>query len=168
MVEKVGWPAGQNIDAEVLGLGMAMQPLLRMLTDTSSVAHLRVSPAQLQAVWILNDQGPLNLTRLASALDAIPSSASRLCDRLIAAGLVARTGASEDRREVILSLTREGRHVVETISDHRLRQLHDALASLSPGQRRTMVRSISLLSDQLTALDGASVETQLQAGKSLP
>ncbi len=56
-----------------------------------------VSASQLRALLVVDKAGEINLNGLAEELGAIPSSASRLCDRLQAAGLLTRTTGRTDR-----------------------------------------------------------------------
>ena len=49
-----------------------------------------------------------NLGGLAAALDVAPSTATRMVDRLVDAGLVYRTIPAGDRREISLTLTPRG------------------------------------------------------------
>src|SRR5437870_1969274 len=65
----------------------------------------QVSPSQLRALLVIERHQSITLGKLADELGAIPSSASRLCDRLEAAGLVVRRAGLADRREVSLELT---------------------------------------------------------------
>jgi DNA-binding MarR family transcriptional regulator len=53
-------------------------------------------------------------------------TAVALVDKLEAGGLVARERSSEDRREVLLRLTREGEAVLRTLSSLHRRQLQSA------------------------------------------
>src|ERR1700722_13022399 len=64
-----------------------------------------VPPAQVRALLIIEATDDLNLTGLARLLGASPSATSRLCDRLAAAGLLARLPAAARRREILLQLT---------------------------------------------------------------
>src|SRR5437764_8474868 len=74
-----------------------------------------VSASQLRALLVIDMAGEINLNGLADKLGAIPSSASRLCDRLQAAGLLTRAAGRTDRREVVLSLTADGRSLLRTM-----------------------------------------------------
>src|SRR5260221_9580456 len=53
-----------------------------------------VPPAQMRALLTIDHAGSLNLSRLAGALGTTPSAASRLCDRMQAAGLGTRDRAA--------------------------------------------------------------------------
>jgi len=69
----------------------------------------------------------MNLNALADELEAIPSSASRLCDRLIAAGWLTRQPNERNRREVILGLSRAGRRLLDDLAASRRSAFHLAL-----------------------------------------
>lgn len=71
---------------------------------------LGLSPAQAEAIRILGDHEPLTLSGLGDMLVCESgSNPSRLVDKLVGAGLVERTPGVDDRRQVMLSLTPEGR-----------------------------------------------------------
>ena len=68
-----------------------------------------VTVPQLRVLVIIDTRGPQNLAAVAAALEVNPSNASRTCDRLIAAGLLHRREATDDRRNVTLTLTPKGK-----------------------------------------------------------
>jgi DNA-binding MarR family transcriptional regulator len=81
----------------------------------------------------------MNLSALATKFGAIPSSASRLCDRLEASGLVQREVPADNRREVRLSLTREGRRRLESFDDARREDLARVLERMSAEARAALL-----------------------------
>jgi DNA-binding MarR family transcriptional regulator len=124
-------------------------------------ATQRVSASQLQALLVLHEQGPLKLTKLAEALDIIPSSATRLCDRLVAADLLNRKVGEVDRREVVLTLTRSGTRIVQQIEQRRVAELRTALAGLTDRERRGLVVGLEALAEQLAEASDAEERTAL-------
>ncbi len=72
---------------------------------------------------------------LRHVLGLTPSGTVRLVDRLAEAGLV-RRGHGPDRRSVAVTLTPAGRRAAQRIAESRRRVLHDALAVLTPDERR--------------------------------
>ncbi|MGV9676573.1 MarR family winged helix-turn-helix transcriptional regulator [Nocardia sp. NPDC003482] len=103
----------------------------------------RVSPSQLQALTIMQQHGQINLNGLAVELEAMPSSASRLCDRLQAAGLLARTASPANRREVMLALTRDGQRLLNEVSDTRRRELARILQGMSGAGREALLTGLA-------------------------
>jgi DNA-binding MarR family transcriptional regulator len=72
---------------------------------------------------------------LAGALDVAPSTAGRMCDRLVRKGLIRRHRVRADRRAVKVSITEAGRHVVDEATARRRALLAGILAKLSARQQ---------------------------------
>ncbi|MEV4289401.1 MarR family transcriptional regulator [Nonomuraea bangladeshensis] len=114
----------------------------------------KVSSIQLQAMLTIEKHETINLGRLATALGAVPSSASRLCDRLEAAGLVRRSHDEEDRRELTLSLTPSGRALIEELQQLRRDDLARVLSEMPPAGRIALLRGLQAFAeaaDRVTA-----------------
>jgi DNA-binding MarR family transcriptional regulator len=129
----------------------ALRPVLLLAARASAKAAQRVSTSQLQALLVLQERGPMKLTSLADELGAIPSSATRLCDRLVAADLITREPGSADRREVFLQLTSSGRRVVRQVRDFRRDGLREALEAATPRERRELLSGLRALGLRLGA-----------------
>ena len=100
-------------------------------------------PAQVRALLIIEAADDLNVTGLARLLGASPSATSRLCDRLVAAGLLARVPAAASRREILLQLTESGQRLAAWIRDQRRAALLRVLEAISPGGRADLARGLS-------------------------
>jgi DNA-binding MarR family transcriptional regulator len=97
----------------------------------------RVTLPQFRMLVVL-EAGPTNLNGLAAALDVAPSTATRMVDRLLAAGLVQRRVPAADRREIALALTAAGRRTVRTVTKRRRRDLRRVVDQI-PRSRRAAV-----------------------------
>ncbi|MFY1704026.1 MULTISPECIES: MarR family transcriptional regulator [Micromonospora] len=102
----------------------------------------RLSSAQLRAVMVVEQHDGINLRRLASELQMLLSSASRLCDRLEAAGMLEREPGRSDRREISLHLTREARRLLDELQADRRQRLAEVLARMSPAGRQALLRGM--------------------------
>ena len=129
----------------------ALRPVLLLAARASARATQRVSTSQLQALLVLQERGPMNLTSLADELGAIPSSATRLCDRLVAADLITREPGSADRREVFLHLTASGRRIVRQVRDLRREGLREAIDACTPRERRELLSGLRALGVRMSA-----------------
>jgi DNA-binding MarR family transcriptional regulator len=87
---------------------------------------------------VVLEAGQQNLGGLAAALDVAPSTATRMVDRLIDAGLVHRTIPAGNRREISLTLTASGRRTVRTVTARRRRDLRRVIEQI-PTHRRQAV-----------------------------
>lgn len=102
----------------------------------------QVPPSQLRALLALDRYGSLNLVGLAQELGALPSSASRLCDRLEAAGLLLRGVNEASRREIEVSLSRDGRALLDRLTASRRDQLNVVLAAMAPTDRAALTTGL--------------------------
>jgi DNA-binding MarR family transcriptional regulator len=102
----------------------------------------RLSASQLRALLVVEATPGVNLRRLAEALRMILSSASRLCDRLVAAGLIDREPSRSDRREIALSLTPNGVRLLAELRAERRRRLAEVLAGMSESSRVALLRGL--------------------------
>jgi DNA-binding MarR family transcriptional regulator len=130
--------------ALVIALGRAEEAILP-----------RVSVSQLRALLIIGRQAPTNLNQLAEELGAIPSSASRLCDRLAAAGLVTRRTGSTDRREVELRVSVEGQRLLDQLRELRTAEVATVLAGMDPDARHALLAGLRGFQRAAERLDGA-------------
>jgi DNA-binding MarR family transcriptional regulator len=101
-----------------------------------------VPPAQLRVLAVIADSRPTNMSRLAEALDVVPSSASRLCDRLEATGMLRRVPDPRDRREVRLMLTPAARRLLDELREGRREAIAAVLERMSPADRQGLVDSL--------------------------
>ncbi len=103
----------------------------------------RVSPSQLRVLVVVSRNEGMNLGALADAIGAIPSSASRLCDRLQAAGLLKREVCVGNRREVTLALSQEGRKLLTDLAELRRADIANVMDRMSPAGRDALLRGLT-------------------------
>jgi DNA-binding MarR family transcriptional regulator len=105
----------------------AAEALVNVLEAARSRHAGAVSPTQVRVLSIINTRPDTNVNRLAELLDVVPSSASRLCDRLEAVGLLRRAADERDRREVRLVLTAAGRTALRELRERRTQAIQAVL-----------------------------------------
>jgi DNA-binding MarR family transcriptional regulator len=121
----------------------AAQALLSAWDTAREQATPRLSWPQLNALIVVEQQQGINLRGLAGQLKMILSSASRLCDRLVAAGLVERVPGRVDRREIALYLTPSSRQLLEELRVARREILTRVLDRMSATGRSALVRGLT-------------------------
>ncbi|MBO1330399.1 MarR family winged helix-turn-helix transcriptional regulator [Streptomyces sp. VRA16 Mangrove soil] len=99
-------------------------------------------PSQFRALAVIEERQRVNQRTLGEALGSRPSSVSRLCDRLEAAGLVERLASSTSRREVELRLSRRGAVVLEDFRASRAREIAVVLETMVPAHLRTLAEGL--------------------------
>ncbi|MET7799660.1 MarR family winged helix-turn-helix transcriptional regulator [Streptomyces decoyicus] len=142
---------GEDLDHDVEEVIAAVLTASRLLVGISARALGRLAPSltlpQLRALVVLDGQGPVKLAALAGALNVNPSTAMRMVDRLEAAGSVTRQARPGNRREVVLSLTDEGRRLVERVLADRHTEIAEIVARLPAAQRAGLIDSLRALTD---------------------
>ncbi|HET9518845.1 MAG TPA: MarR family transcriptional regulator [Actinoplanes sp.] len=110
-----------------------------------------IPPTQLRVLHVIAAHGRLNMNRLAELLDVVPSSATRLCDRMEAAGLVRRMPEAHDRREVRVVLTPTAQRLLDELRDRRRAALAEVLARMTPTTQAELARALAAF-DQAAAV----------------
>ncbi len=105
---------------------------------------------QFRALTVLSRYGPCTAGGLAEALDQVGSTVTRICDRLVAAGLVTRQNRPDNRREVEIEVTQAGRQLVEQVLAARAAELEQMLRRMRPASRAALA---TLLPELLAAAD---------------
>ncbi|WP_019632085.1 MarR family transcriptional regulator [Actinomadura atramentaria] len=130
-------PLGQDPQETATALDAAADALLEAVARAHAGPDVPVPPTQLRALFIV-ERGPVNVSGLAAGLGALASSASRLCDRLEASGLLLRD-AGRDGREVTLRLSAEGRRLLDRVRARRYEELGRVLAEMSVPARQALL-----------------------------
>ncbi|MFJ4713628.1 MarR family winged helix-turn-helix transcriptional regulator [Streptomyces sp. NPDC088785] len=108
-------------------------------------------PSQLRALKVIEEQRSVNQRTLGAALGTGPSSVSRLCDRLEAAGLLERIPSATSRREVELTLSPQGARVLDELRLARMREFEEVLRTMAPAD-------LGVLSEGLEKLREAAAD----------
>ncbi|MGX6605557.1 MarR family winged helix-turn-helix transcriptional regulator [Micromonosporaceae bacterium Da 78-11] len=138
------------------------EALVAVLESARLAQSPSVPPAQLRVLTIIAASRHTNMSRLAEALDVVPSSASRLCDRLEATGLLRREPDPRDRREVRLLLTRQARRLLTELRESRRDALAEVLERMSPTARQELVRALDAFAGAAYASEGEAAADGLR------
>ncbi|MEU4641831.1 MarR family transcriptional regulator [Micromonospora sp. NPDC023814] len=111
----------------------AAEALVGVLDSAVSRHQMAVSPTQLRVLSLISSRPETNVNGLAELLDVVPSSASRLCDRLEATGLLRRVADPRDRREVRLVPTAAAETLLRELKERRHRAVQAVLDRM-PGR----------------------------------
>lgn len=131
----------QQRTAAALDLGVSA--LLAVWEAAREGAGSHLSGSQLRAVMVVEQEDGINLRRLSDRLGMLISSASRLCDRLVAAGMLERTPGLNDRREIALHLTPDAARLLDELRADRQRRLAAVLELMSPVGRAALLHGLA-------------------------
>ena len=125
----------------------ASRSMVAVATRSLGAAAEETTIAQYRALVVLASRGQRRIMDLAEALDVTPSTAGRMCDRLVRKGLVRRHRAHSDRRVVQVSITPSGRKVVDEATGRRRALIAKILGRLSPAAQRAVAEAFREFAD---------------------
>ncbi len=134
-----------------------LRRLVRALRVSSHAIERRasISGAQLFVLRELAAEPDVSIRRLAARTLTDPSSVSVVVARLVERGLVARRSDPDDRRRVLLSLTRRGRTLLARSPEPVQVRLVAALRALPPARLRPFDQVLAGLVRAIDAGGGA-------------
>jgi DNA-binding MarR family transcriptional regulator len=132
----------EHVSHDAAAVESAVESLQSVLDDARLAQSPAIPPTQLRVLIIIARGAHTNMSRLAEALDVVPSSASRLCDRLEATGMLRRVPDPRDRREVRLLLTPAARRLLDDLREARRRALAGVLERMTPSARHDLVKAL--------------------------
>ncbi|HTU04409.1 MAG TPA: MarR family transcriptional regulator [Trebonia sp.] len=131
------------------GAAEVLQAATRMLAGVAlrslDALDAAVTLPQLRLLAVLADLGPVPTGQAARTLGLGPSTVTRLADRMVTAGHVARGNDPRHRGVVTLELTASGRDLVAAADAWRRRELAQLMARLTPAERQTVTAALGLL-----------------------
>lgn len=110
----------EQLDKFIAGLWIAMSRVIKKTWHTGGrlTEQYDLTPPQLFTMWQLQENGQITMGELSELLTVTHGVATRMVDRLLKKGMVERSRDENDRRIVLISLTRLGTRVTtEAITD---------------------------------------------------
>ena len=125
----------------------ASRTLVALATRSLGGAADETTIAQYRALVVLASRGPQRMIELSRALGVTPSTAGRMCERLVRKGLIRRQRTRSDRRSVLVSITASGRAVVDEATRRRRELIAVILAKLPPETQHVMAEALSAFAE---------------------
>ena len=141
-----------DLDAVTDALLSASRALLGVAARSIAESADDVTLPQYRALFVLASRGPQTVGSLADSLSVHPSTATRLCDRLVAKRLVLRKPTPENRREVSVSLAARGRRLVDDVTARRRQDIALIVRRMPNDSRAAAVdalRAFAVAADEL-------------------
>ncbi|WP_225891477.1 MarR family winged helix-turn-helix transcriptional regulator [Streptomyces dioscori] len=136
-----------DVDAVTRAVLTASRVLVAVSARSLAEVEERVTLPQVRMLVVLSTRGATKLVTLAELLQVAPSTAMRMVDRLITAGLADRQTNPGNRRETLLRLTEEGRRTVEDVTARRRAEIATIVERLTPAQRTAIVEALTAFNE---------------------
>jgi DNA-binding MarR family transcriptional regulator len=133
----------QLVDAVLRASRALVAVAARSLSDLEDDVTL----AQYRVLVELASRGPQRSAEIADALGVERSTAGRMCDRLLRKGLVQRRRETTDRRAVRISLTADGRALVDEVTRRRRSEIARILRRMPAADQRPVLVALRAFAD---------------------
>jgi DNA-binding MarR family transcriptional regulator len=133
----------QETAAELLDVVPQVMRILRAQMRRHRTADLSVP--EFRTLGFLNRHAGASLSDVADHIGLTLPSMSKLVDKLVERKLVTREFDTADRRRVTLALTGRGRAILQAARATTQAYLAEALSTLSPAERATVVQAMRVL-----------------------
>lgn len=97
---------------------------------------------QLRTLLLASTGDPLPITQIADHLDKSATATSRSVDRLARLGLIERRASEEDRRVKLVSITEQGRDMVDQYIESRSQLLREFVNRTAPENVQTLLAAL--------------------------
>jgi DNA-binding MarR family transcriptional regulator len=134
--------ASRDEDALVDALFLASRALVGVAARSLAGVE-EVTLAQYRALVLIATRPTTTVSDLADALDIHPTSATRLCDRLVRKRLIRRVESAEDRRKTDLHIAAAGRRIVEGVAQSRRADLARIVRRMAPDDVAGATRALA-------------------------
>lgn len=133
-----------EMDAVTDAVLLSSRALVAVASRSIAAVDDTVTLPQFRALVVLDgaDDG-VNVGILAGELRIQPSTATRLCDRLVRKGLATRSVGPDNRREVTIMLTDDGRSLVREVTRRRRREIVAIMTRVPKAQRAAIVEALT-------------------------
>lgn len=135
-------PEKEALVAEIIGDAVPSWAILVVQLNNVVAGRLGVIDTDVQCLHVLDRHGPTTPSVLAKQVNLTTGSASRMIDRLVAAGCVRRVPDPGDRRRVLVEPTQEGLDRVTAAYAGLVARTRDDLAAFDDEELSAILRFV--------------------------
>lgn len=121
-------------------LSIHFHTVMRKLVDSNSISEV---PTKI--LFILQVQQQTSLKTLCDILGVTASAGSILVDKCVKMGLVQRLPDPQDRRKVVLSLTKEGTELSNQCTNYLYHNMNEALTVLTEEENQEFFDALGIV-----------------------
>lgn len=150
-------------DGEVEVVLAACRVLVSVSAQSIAAVEGVADLTQVRALVVIASQTSVSLSELSEATNIHLTRASRLCDRLVTKGLVNRADDPANRRQLTLTLTRDGEDVVAEVMRRRREAIQPILDRMRTQMTKQRRADVLALLDEFAAAGGEPSDPDLWA-----
>jgi DNA-binding MarR family transcriptional regulator len=135
---------------------MSVARMARLLRQQDQSGY---GPTLIAALSTISKDGPITLGELAAREQVAPPTITKVVEKLMASGLVARTADASDRRVVRVAVTRKGFKQLDAYRTRRTEWLAERLNGLSDDERQRLEAALDVL-EKIIAVPATEADTK--------
>jgi MarR family transcriptional regulator, 2-MHQ and catechol-resistance regulon repressor len=137
----------KTVDTSGIHVWLVLAKARRALEEHAnlSIESAGICYSDFAVLEALLHKGPLPVNIIGKKILLTSGSITTAVDRLEERGLVTRSADAADRRTRLVSLTPEGRSVIETVFRRHKAAMERAASGLKPGERSTLITLLRTL-----------------------
>ncbi|MGF1723361.1 MarR family winged helix-turn-helix transcriptional regulator [Photobacterium nomapromontoriensis] len=116
--------------------------------EQSVVKETGYSLAQVHTIEVLGVSGQLRMKELANKLSITTGTLTIQVDKLVKAGLIERLPHPDDRRAIVVALTREGQAIHKHHNQLHLELIADITANIEEGEQTLLIQSLTKMNQE--------------------
>lgn len=132
-----------DLDAVTDAVLLSSRVLVAVASRSLAAVDDSVTLPQFRALVVL-ERSDRKVGDLARELRIQPSTATRLCDRLVRQRLVRRVVDRSNRREINISLSPKGQALVREVTERRRREIAQIMRRVPAAQRAMIVEALTV------------------------
>lgn len=134
----------------------AMRKILRATEANSKklMQETGLTPSQLIFMQMLEGEGEQTAGHVAARMGITQATTTALLQKLESSGMIQRRRGEKDRRQVLLSLTAQGRGVLAIAPDGVHAQFHRQFSALKDWEQFMLVGALERVADMLDNSEG--------------
>ena len=143
----------QSVESAAHEVVSGVPPVIWFIRTQMRPHRKGLSLQQFRALVLVDRHPEASLSDVAEQLAASLPTTSRLIAGLVAQGMVARRGCSDDRRQLELAITKLGREMLDTAWAGVQKKVEQELASLPEAQLKVLQESMIILQGVFGSLE---------------
>ncbi len=149
-MSKINIDENEAIRQKLIGaLLRTSKVLVAIATKSLAETSNEVTLAQYRSMVVLSECGSATVVKLSDAVGVTPPTATRMCDRLLKKGLISREVSKDDRREMNLQLTDQGKELIDRVTEGRRAAMNELLAKLPASDYEDLAEVFSRFADSI-------------------
>ena len=124
----------------------------KLIKTTLADIHVDITPLHFEIIRLLTEEGTLHVAEIGERLQIAKAQMTQLIDKLVALNMVEKKVDASDRRTINITLTDQGKIVLEEQNDRLMSAIRETMSCLTDEELEDLSVSLSKVRDILSKL----------------